>query len=102
MINILNYSFEGPYNTPANLQNKAGVYAILCLNNSKYTPVDIGESADVKTRVENHDRKSCWSQKCSAQNLHVAVYYTPNMQQSARIAIEQELRSRFPNLCGDK
>ena len=60
MINIGNYSFEGPYNRTDSLQNRSGIYVILGKNpNGNYHVVDVGESALVKDRIENHDRKPC-------------------------------------------
>ena len=46
----------------SDLRNESGVYAILGRRtiHHLWTPVDIGESEDVKKRVENHDRKNCW------------------------------------------
>jgi hypothetical protein len=56
--------------------------------------VDIGESAQVKTRVETHDRKECWRQHAVGA-LVVAVSYTPGLQQVGRRAVEQELRRQY-------
>ncbi len=99
-IKISGYTFEGPYSSTDYLDDRSGVYAILCDNGEKYGLVDVGESATVKSRVENHDREDCWKRKCSSPSLRFAVHYTPHLQQSGRTDIEQEIRSRFPNLCG--
>jgi hypothetical protein len=77
------------------------VYVILCHRDAKNFVIDVGESAQVKTRVDNHDRKDCWQLNCQG-NLLVAVYYTPNLQSSGRIAIEQEIRRQYNPPCGDK
>jgi len=77
MINIGNYSFEGPYSNVGYLQNRSGVYVILSASNHV---VDVGESATVKDRIENHDRKFCWqrhgecslSRNCDANTLRLA------------------------------
>jgi hypothetical protein len=101
-INIGRWTFEGPYKDTSNLQDRSGVYVILCLRaNQKYFVIDVGESAQVKTRVENHDRKDCWSRNCSGK-LYVAVLYTPNFQQPGRAAIEQEIRQQYSPPCGQR
>lgn len=100
-ITIGNYSFEGPYTTTDNLEDRSGVYAILCNANNQYRLIDVGESATVKTRVDNHDRKDCWKRNCSG-TLSVAVLYTPNQQQAGRIAIEQAIRQQFNPPCGEE
>jgi hypothetical protein len=96
MINIGNYSFEGPYSNVGYLQNRSGVYVILSASNHV---VDVGESATVKDRIENHDRKFCWQRHGGSQ---AAVLYTPNRQQSGRMLIEQELRRKYAPPCGKR
>ncbi len=100
-ITIGSYKFDGPYADTDNLENKSGVYAILCSDNGKYNVIDIGESFEVRNRIENHDRKDCWCRNCSGI-IEVAVLYTPNQQQSGRMQIEQELRKKFKPLCGER
>jgi hypothetical protein len=100
-INIGKYTFEGPYTKTGELLDRSGIYAILCHSGQSYNLVDVGESATVKSRVENHDRKDCWKRNCSS-TLEVAVLYTPNAQQSGRMAIEQELRDQYKPPCGQR
>lgn len=101
-INIAGYSFDGPYSSADYLEDRSGVYAILCKkDNGDYNLVDVGESATVKSRVENHDRKSCWSRNCNS-SLSVAVLYTPYLQQSGRVEIEQKIRVQHDLPCGDR
>ena len=99
-INIGGYEFDGPYTTIGPLEDRSGVYAILCPQNGGYRVVDVGESATVRSRVENHDRASCWRGVSNA--LSVAARYTPGLQQSGRQVIEQALRAQFNPPCGDR
>jgi hypothetical protein len=102
-IEIGRWTFYGPTRDTSNLQDRSGVYVILCLrNDQKYYVIDVGESAEVKTRVENHDRKACWARNCSSGELYVAVLYTPNLQQPGRTAIEQEIRQLYSPPCGER
>ena len=98
-IKIGKYNFEGPYTTTAKLEDRSGVYAILCQKNGNYNLVDVGESALVKSRVETHDRQDCWRRNCNS-TLTVAVNYTPNLQQPGRMAVEQEIRAQYDPSCG--
>ncbi|GAB6166183.1 hypothetical protein JCM19992_21830 [Thermostilla marina] len=100
-IRIGQYTFEGPYSNTAQLDDRAGVYAILCSHDGKYDVVDVGESAQIRTRVENHDRKDCWQWNC-AGTLMVAAYYTPHLQSAGRVSIEQEIRARYNPPCGER
>ena len=100
-IQIGRYDFEGPYDNTGPLKDRSGVYVILCLVDKKYFVIDVGESAQVKTRIENHDREDCWRRYCN-DTLMVAVLYTPNLQQTGRSAIEQEIRRKYNPPCGER
>lgn len=96
---ILSYDFEGPYTNAASLQDRSGVYVILYEANSKYYVLDAGESSQVKTRIENHDRADCWKRHAKGV-ISVAVYYTPGLQQYGRMEIEQAIRAEYDPKCG--
>jgi len=100
-IKIGDYTFDGPYTLNSSLKDRSGVYAIICRENRKYYLIDVGESAGVKTRIETHDRKSCWERKCQGV-LFVAIYYTPNLQQLGRKAVEQKIRNQYRIPCGER
>lgn len=100
-ITVGDYTFEGPYSNTSRLQDLSGVYAIHCYRDQKYYLIDVGESAKVKERVDNHDRKDCWSRNCLG-TLTVSVYYTPNFKQLDRMVIEQAIRARFKLPCGQR
>lgn len=98
-VRISKYEFEGPYSSTTSLQNRAGVYVIIDDKGNGMSLVDVGESSDVKSRVENHDRKGCWDRN-SIGTLKVAVLYTPGLDQSGRMAIEEEVRNQYHPACG--
>jgi len=98
-ITIGRYTFEGPYSFSSSLEDKAGVYAILCDAGEEFRVIDVGESAIVRTRVETHDRKDCWTRNCSTSPKY-AAHYTPGMQQQGRMRIEQEIRDAYDPPCG--
>ncbi len=100
-IQIGRFEFEGPFLSPDRLEDRAGVYAVLTSNGGVYNPVDVGESAQVKTRVAGHDRADCWLRH-AISGLAVAVLYTPGLQQAGRRRIEQELRQQFAWPCGER
>jgi len=98
-VEIGRYSFEGPYTSKDDLQDKSGVYAILCYRNGRYSLIDVGQSARVRTRLANHDRSDCWKRNCDGA-LTVWVCYTPHRQQAGRMGIEHELRTWYVLPCG--
>lgn len=95
------YTFEGPYESTNSLYDRSGVYLILCFDGKDYFPIDVGESTNVKSRVENHDRADCWGRHCR-NKLMVAVHYTPNKQQDGRMEIEQDIRCNYDFPCGKR
>lgn len=98
-ISIGGYPFEGPYSSVESLDDRSGIYAILTKRTQDYKVLDVGESAAVKSRVSSHDRKPCWTRN-SLGSIYYSVHYTPNLQQSGRIEIEQKLRDQYDPPCG--
>jgi len=99
-IKIGDYAFDGPYTSTDQIEDRSGVYAVLCKKGDKYVLIDVGESAKVKSRIDTHDRKDCWKKNCQG-TLTYAVYYTPNLQQEGRMEIEQKIRGRLKPPCGE-
>lgn len=99
-IQIGSYTFVGPFTSTSNLRNSSGVYSILGRNSEaeRWNLVDVGESQEVKERIENHDRKPCW-QRRGYNTLTVAAFYT---NEASRMRIEKELRRQFNPPCGER
>ena len=95
------YTFDGPYKNTDNLPDASGVYLIVDYIDGQYKPIDCGESATVKSRVDTHDRSDCWKRN-AAGTLMVAVLYTPRLQSAGRVAIEQEIRATYSFPCGKR
>jgi DNA-binding transcriptional regulator PaaX len=99
-IEISGYSFEGPYTSMAYLKHLQGVYTILDKRwDGKWHVIDVGESEDVKDRVENHDRKPCWERNRQGE-LGVGVLYTPGWSAEGRRSLEVRIRAAFSPACG--
>lgn len=98
-IRIGNYNFDGPHHKVAGLYAQSGVYVILGRTSStNWSVVDVGESHCVRERIENHERKSRWTQ-CGHQELAAAALYVAENQ---RMLIERELRTRYNPPCGER
>ena len=90
---ILGYNFEGPFTGIYQLKDQSGVYVILD-GNGKI--IDVGESDEVKTRIENHERESCWKTHGYSS---FAVHYTSQVD---REQIEKQIREVHNPPCGEK
>jgi len=97
-IEIGGYIFEGPFDTPLELQDRPGVYVILDVRGTFRRMIDVGESPAVRSRVMDHDRRICWAQK-SRGTLRVAVHYTHSAQLLWRKQIKEELSKLFVPPC---
>jgi len=94
------YQFEGAWTDPENLESRSGVYVIWSKSsNEEWKVLDVGESHDVKNRVINHDRKSCWDRHNSGEIFYSATY-TRGLQQAGRMKIERQIRAETNPPCG--
>lgn len=98
-IGIGSYTFEGPFASTGKLKNCSGVYVILGTKSGKRYVVDVGESKNVKERVENHDRANCWARQGYTEPLEVAVLY---VDEAKRMRVERELRQQYKPPCGER
>lgn len=97
-IQIDQWNFDGPFPATTPVQHRSGVYAILTRapGAPRYNVVDAGESRDVRTRLDTHDRAGCWRRN-NAGELAVAVLYC---DEPSRMAVEARLRQTFNPVCG--
>lgn len=96
-IKIGGYDFGGPFSASSFLERTSAVYVILRLNpDGRYGIVDVGESGDVRHRVENHERAACWKRH-RGRALAVAVGYCNRL---TRFRVEQEIRQQYDPACG--
>lgn len=101
---ISNYNFEGPYSLSELevIQNVSGVYVIICDNILTKTPMDVGESGELRERLKNHERLKCWRDHCKGGSVQVFVHYTKGMREDERKKIEQRIRSSYKLPCGER
>lgn len=99
-IRIGRYDFEGPFETPENLKNDAGVYAVIALDTDRGAMIDVGETTDIKDKVNNHERKQCWEKLSNDRPIRFAAVYTHEIAEQGRHMIEKEIRSQFTVPCG--
>ena len=96
MLKVGNHLFDGPFEDFLTLQDKPGVYVIVCYQSPFYSALDCGESNNVKESVMTHRGASTWKHHCKTGSLMVGVLYTADGK-----LIEKELRSSIFFLCGN-
>jgi len=97
-IKLGKYSFTGPFASIDEIKDRSGIYAIVCIVDGEYFLLDVGESFKLRIRIENHDKKDCWTKHCHGK-LTIYAHYTPFLNQKDRILIEKELRELFHPDC---
>lgn len=93
------YDFEGPYVSPGQVPEYAGVYIVSCYKAGNEVMLDVGKAENIRERLENHDRKHCW-----AKNSSGAIYYyvTNVPDQLLRGWLERAIRQEYKPLCGEE
>jgi predicted GIY-YIG superfamily endonuclease len=98
-IKIEGYEFEGPFASTDYLKNSSGVYVIHYKDNDdEYQRLDVGESDDVKDRVETHNRKECWIKNANEKTITASAYYCNNNE---RMIVEKKIRGNSDLPCGE-
>jgi hypothetical protein len=93
------YQFDGGYLNPDGLKIKAGVYVIWCRFEDCWTILDVGESDDVRWRLNTHERSACWSQNCAGTIYYTATYIS---DKNERVRLEKKIRNYHEVACGKK
>ena len=97
MLKVGSYLFDGPFDDFAKLEDKPGVYVIVCHQPPFYFPIDCGESENVRDCLTTHERASLWRHNCNTGKPVAGVLYTTDGNK-----VEQELRSAIFFPCGHR
>ncbi len=87
----------------ADFSDIATVYVILCVaQEGSWAELDVGQSGQVGSRIDDHDRKTCWARNCTNSNIWVCVYRMPSSQYTRqdREQFESYLRNHYHPPCG--
>jgi hypothetical protein len=89
----------------ADFSDIAAIYVILCVEqNGNWTVLDIGQTGELGERIDNHDRKQCWIDKCPNKNVWVCIYKMPSNSYTKqnRLDLEKRLRDQYNPPCGKR
>jgi len=94
------YSFTGcyPVDETGEIKEWPGLYAILCRRGNRHYLVDVGESDNLKSELQENGRRKMWEKNCSG-DLVVAVKYTMEIHQTERTRMERKIRRRHNPPC---
>ncbi len=103
-LSIGGYSFKCVSLSDADFNDIAAIYVIICVDSyGKWVVLDVGQSGEVGSRIDSHERKKCWQQYCSNGSIWVCVHKMPSSQysKSDRLEREKELRNKLDPKCGE-
>ncbi|MGD8977977.1 MAG: hypothetical protein PVG91_10255 [Gammaproteobacteria bacterium] len=90
---IGNQAFSGPMESPEQLVDRAGLYAILNSSGRRQTVLCLDQSANVNSAVAR--RIGAGEFSAAEEPLQYAVLYTPGVQAAGRKRMLEDLRSRL-------
>jgi hypothetical protein len=89
----------------ANFADRAAIYVIICVAADKtWTVLDVGQSGEVGSRIDAHDRGECWKRNCPSGNIWVCVHRMPTstFTKEQRLARESAIRTATKPKCGSR
>jgi hypothetical protein len=89
----------------ADFSDLAAVYVVLCGDpKGSWKVLDVGQSGQVGSRIDDHDRRACWVKSCASSNIWVCVYRMPSDRYTKqdRERLEEELRAKYRPPCGKR
>jgi len=102
-LTIEGYPFVCVPLSEANFNDLAAIYIIICVSqDGSWTTLDVGQSGELGSRINSHERKDSWRRKC--QNIWVCAYRMPTDKYTRedRLGIERFLRQKLQPLCGER
>jgi hypothetical protein len=89
------YEFNGPIYSVGQIEEKAGVFAVVCIVDNKISGViHVEESENIKARIRNHIESVEWAKLCIGK-VAFAINYTPFLQYRGRRMIVSEIKRTY-------
>jgi hypothetical protein len=99
IFSLWGHTFYGAYTTPAALASMPGVYVVWCEKKIPWKVLDVGECEDVRERVANHERSTCWKWNCHASLRYCAFYSSDKAER--KLLVEKIRKIARPPCGGD-
>lgn len=100
MIDIAGVFFEGPFTSTDQIRDESGIYVVASPPATSGIRVwlDVGESANLKTRLDSHDRQDCWRRNSPSG----WVFFISYCNEAERMRVEAVARKFLRPVCGDR
>ena len=92
---LFKYKFKRARLDEITLKDEPGVYLIACpTDNGPYTNIDVYESDNMKSDVENNQNKNKWYDKCPGyRSLEIMYKYMPGSSRPDRIKLLKKIET---------
>ncbi len=104
-VNIAGYPFSCVRLDDADFSDEAAVYVVLCVSEGgSWTVLDVGQSGEVGTRIDSHERRVGWEANCPSKSIWVGVHKMPSPANTKddRLRVESALREQYSPPCGKR
>lgn len=102
---ILNKTFRC-YPLGTQFNEIAAIYVIANVDkNYQGKVLDVGQTGQLGTRMNSHDREECWKRNCSPKNeIWICYFPMPTKVYSIedRLELERRIRHLYKPTCGEK
>lgn len=90
-----NFQFEGPLDSISQIEEKEGVFAVLCKAENEISQlIHIEEGQNIKSKIRNHISSLNWTKQCDGR-IVFGVYYTTDLDMQRRQMIVLEIRNTY-------
>lgn len=94
---IANYPFKGLYRSADKIEERAGVFVVVCKFEDSYYLLDVDHSEDVNGAIRSHGRRGCWERHRRGPIIY-SIMYTDKMSAKERAEIEEKIRGRYRSI----
>ena len=89
-------TFDGPYFEPCYLDDRSGVFVVLCEPTiNGHNVLYIEETTKIRSRIEQHEFRDSWLLNCKGKLYYAACY----CDQNKRTKTENELIEYYNPIC---
>jgi hypothetical protein len=96
-IPIAGFAFQGPLTSIDDLDEKPGVFTIICEEKGTYYLLDVDHGENVREAVSTHERKDSW-EELKRGEIRYAVLYADEFPNLGLPTIEEAIRKEYPDI----
>jgi hypothetical protein len=89
------YTFEGPFSSINELEDREGIFAVICIIDDTISHlVHVEEANHIRSNIKNNVKTTEWVKSCKGR-VAFGADYTPNLQKPCREMIVREILKKY-------